>query len=320
MQFSKQEFSKKTFQPTDVDTIVLNYRVGRLAAQAVRSAMNNGIDSIWVIDNQSGDDSVAILETEASAYAKIISLPENIGFSAGNNRGAMLGNRPLILFLNADTSLDSSAVQTMIDIMNANPTVGIVAPALYGPQGEAQASAYFLLTPFRMVKLLLGLDKIGNKLGWPALAGNVDGQRNGNYTGAVESVYGACMLVRRSAFEVVKGFDEDFFLYCEETDLCLRLQQAGWKAYRCGGARVKHWHGQSANKVARKSRILMSESHKLYARKHFSLVGRAITAMAFIMGLCLRILFARTMETKATFFAALGVWLGWTPSADLRKR
>ena len=242
------------------------------------------------------------------------------GSLSGNNAGAKHCNRPLILFMNADVSLDPGALQRMVDAMNANPSVGIACPSLYGLHGEPQASAYLLLSPMRILNLLLCLDKFGAMMKWPVFQGNSDLKHNGDYTGVVESVYGACMLMRRSAFEAVNGFDEDFFLYCEETDLCLRLQNAGWTAYRCGGAQAKHWHGQSAQKVAKKSLILMSESHRLYARKHFSLSGQMITAFAFISGLCLRILFARTFKAKTGYFAALGVWLARTRSADPRGR
>ncbi len=310
----------ETFQAKDVDAVVLNYRVGWMAAQAARSANEDGVNSVFIIDNQSDDDSIPVLEREASPFAEIMQLPENVGFSAGNNAGAKLCKKPLILFMNADVLLNPGAVLQMVDTMNANPSIGIVTPSLYGPDGETQASAYFLLTPLRIVKLLLGLDKLGVMLGWPVLAGNADMKRNGNYTGVVESVYGACMLIRRSAFEAVNGFDEEFFIYCEETDLCLRLRKAGWKVYRCGGAQAKHWHGQSAQKAARKSLILMSESHRLYARKHFSFFGRTVTSVAFIAGLSLRILLTRSLEAKASYFAALGVWLGWTHSVDPRRR
>lgn len=306
------------FQPRDVDVVILNYRVGSLAARAVRSAKENGINSIVVVDNQSGDDSISILEKEVSAFADILPLPENVGFSSGNNTGSKRCKKPLILFMNADVSLNPGAVQQMVDALNANTSVGIVCPSLYDSKGKPQASAYFFLSPLRIMKLLIGLDKLGIKLACSAFAGNTDLKRNGHYTGFIESVYGACLLIRRNAFEAVNGFDEDFFLYCEETDLCLRLQQAGWKAYRCGEARAKHWHGQSAQKAARKSLILMSESHRLYARKHFSFIGRAVTALAFIIGLSFRILLARSLEAKASYFAALGVWLGWTHSVDPR--
>src|ERR1017187_7698211 len=102
------------FQPRDVDVVILNYRVGSLAAQAVRSAKENGINSIVVVDNQSGDDSISILKNEVSAFAEILQLPENVGFSSGNNAGAKRGKKPLILFMNADVSSNPGAVQQMV--------------------------------------------------------------------------------------------------------------------------------------------------------------------------------------------------------------
>jgi GT2 family glycosyltransferase len=320
MEQSNLKRADKAFLADDIDAIILNYRVGALAAGAAHSAKESGIKSILIVDNHSGDDSVSILERHISAFAEILPLPENIGFSSGNNAGAKRTRKPLILFLNADASLEPGAMQQMIDAMYANPSIGVICPSLYGPKEEPQASAYLLLGPLRILNMLLGLNKIGKLIKCQLLAGNADLKHNDEYTGFIQSAYGACMLVRRNAFESVNGFDEDFFLYCEETDLCLRMQIAGWKIYRCGKARVKHWHGQSANKTVRKSLILMSESHKLYARKHFSFIGRATTMLAFVTGLILRILLARSWEGKTNCFAALGVWLGWTPSVDPRKQ
>jgi GT2 family glycosyltransferase len=319
MQQNTTSTGDKAFQPKDVDAVVLNYRVGSLAAKAALSAKESGINTIIVVDNNSGDDSVSVLQREVSTFAKISQLPENVGFASGNNTGAKRGGKPFILFMNADVTLNAGALKQMVDAMNANPSVGVVCPSLYGPDGEPQPSAYLFLSPLRILNLLLCLDKLSVMIHWPIFEGNADMKHNGEYTGVIESAYGACMLVRRSAFEAVNGFDEDFFLYAEETDFCVRLQKAGWKVYRCGTAHANHWHGQSARKVAKMSVILMSESHRLYARKHFSRLGQMITAFAFILGLCLRILFVRTFAAKASLFAALGVWLGWTRTGDPRK-
>jgi len=312
--------TSRRFCPADVDVVILNYRVGLLAAAAAQSAHENGAVSILVVDNHSPDDSLTTLKQEVSATTMILPLAANIGFSAGNNQGAALGRNPFLLFMNPDVVLHPQALQLMLDVFNVNPGVGIVGPALVGITGEPQPSAYFFIKPLRICNSLFGFDKVAGKFNLPFLSGNADLKRNGSYSGIVESLYGACFLVRRDAFLSVNGFDEDFFLYCEETDLFFRLSKAGWKAYRCAEAQATHHHGQSAQQVSRLSLLLMNESHRLYARKHFSFFGRILTAIAFIFGLCLRIVFSRTTQARANYFSALGIWLGWTPSVDPRKR
>ena len=302
--------------PRDTDVVILNYCTPELSLRAARSARQAGVDSILIVDNGSPDGSADKLQRGVQGFAQVLALPENAGFSTGNNRGAAQGNRALLLLLNSDVVLHEGALAALIRVLEQEETVGIVAPALVGSQGEAQASAYRFIKPGRLTNSLLGLDKLSTRFGWEVFGGNVDLPRNGDYTGFAESLYGPCLLLRRQAFEEISGFDEDFFLYCEETDLVLRLAQHGWRAYRTAAGTATHDHNQSAGQAPERSLILMSESHRLYARKHFGWLGRAATAAAFVGGLALRWLLGG--GNRARYAAALGVWFHRTPSADPR--
>lgn len=305
--------------PQDIDVVILNYQTAPLAIEAARSARDNGATSIVVVDNHSGDDSLSILQREIGAFTRILPMPGNYGFSAGNNRGAKHGNRPLVLFMNADARLQDASLTAMAKVYELDPRIGAVGPALFYPDGRPQASAYFFITPMRVVKSLLGIDKIGKKIGWAALSGNIDPDRNGNYSGPVESLYGPCFLARRKAFEEVGGFDETFFLYCEETDFIFRLAEKGWKAYRVSEAKVTHIHGESANQVPVSSLVSMQESLWIYAKKHFRVWGKLLTVVASVIGYGFRFLLSQKNTNRKRYRAALGVWLGWTSSADPRK-
>jgi len=304
----------------DVDVVVLNYRTASMAVDSARSAHEDGATSIIVVDNHSGDDSLAVLQRELGAVARIVSLPDNRGFAGGNNYGARVGSRPLVLFMNADAKLHPGALASMAKVFDQDPQIGAVAPALCFPDGRPQASAYHFITPTRVLNSLLGIDRLAKRCGWTSLSSNVDLHRNGAFSGPVESLYGACLLVRRKAFEDVGGFDEAFFLYCEETDFLLRLAQKGWKAYRTADATVAHGHGESANQDPVKTLVIMQESRWIYARKHFRPLGMLVTSIASIVGLGLRFLFSLDNQERRRYRAALGFWLGWTPSADPRKR
>jgi len=116
------------------------------------------------------------------------------------------------------------------------------------------------------------------------------------------------------------GFDETFFLYCEETDFVFRLAKRGWKAYRIAEAMVTHNHGESAKQFPISSLVTMQESLWIYAKKHFGVWGRSTTIIASMIGLSLRLLLYSKSPDRKRYWAALGVWLGWTPSTDPRKQ
>jgi len=297
--------------PKDIDVVIVNYRTARLAVEAARSAYENGARSIVIVDNNSQDDSVSVLKKETEKFTAILSLPTNRGFSAGSNVGAAHGNRPVILFMNADVRLDMGALPLMAQAMERDQKIGAIAPALYYPDGRPQASAYFFITPIRIINLMLGANILAERLGWAFLAGNIDPHHNGSYSGEIASLYGCCMLIRRRAFEEVGGYDEHFFLYCEETDFCLRLRKKGWKRYRAAEAKAFHCHGESVKEFPLDAVVVMQKSLKLYIKKHFSDIDRIISCIACVVGVTARFLLAAKNHDRRRYWMALGVWLGW---------
>lgn len=293
--------------PEGIDVVIPNYYSAPLAINAARSARQDGAKSIIVVENGSKDNSFSILRKEIGDIANIISLPENRGYSGACNRGAAAGNLPLVLFLNSDATLQPGALSLMAKVFDENPQAGVVGPSLYYPDGRPQASAYFFITPTRIIFALFGIDRFSYR--WPRLSANEDWTRNGDYSGEVESLFGACLLCRRTAVEQAGGFDERLYT-CDETDFILRLAKKGWKAYRTAEAKVIHAQGKSIEKFPVEYAISAQEARRIYAKKHFSLSGRAITIFASVVGLSLRLLFSRTALNRKKYLAALGVWLG----------
>ena len=306
--------------PDDVDVVILNWRTAPLAIEAARSAIENGATSIIVVDNCSQDDSIHLIKREIGSFVGILSMPRNGGFGEGNNAGARLAKRPLVLFMNTDVKLQPGALKKMAEVFDKEPRAAVVSPALYYPDNRPHASAFLFPTPVRTLKISLGLDRLGNRFGLAGLSGNIDIRRNGAYSGRVESLYGACLLVRREAFEEVGGFDEDFFMYCEETDLIFRLAQKGWKAIRVSSAEAIHTHGESVKGSPVDCLIPMYESRRIYARKHFSRLGRITASMASAAGLLARILFSSRNSDRLRYLAALRASLGMAPKADPRQK
>jgi len=305
----------------DVDVVILTYRTSRLAIDAAHSALDNNPGSITVVDNFSQDESSVLLKKEIGPFARIIFLDQNYGFGGGNNRGAQSGSRPLLLLMNADIKLYPDALLNMVKVFNTDERAGVVVPALNYPDQRMQPSAYLFIRPLRIIKIMMGLDKLAEKLNCNFLAGNVDCLHNNDYSGPIESPYGSCMLIRRRAFEDVGGFDENFFIYCEETDLALRLTKKRWKIFRDADARAIHNHGASANQNPANFYILMQESVRIYSKKHFNLLGRLAVFIFSILGIALRLVFFLGLHNKRMkYWAGLGVWLGWQKSVDPRKK
>ncbi len=305
--------------PSDVDVIVLNYRTPELAARAARSAAQDGADSIWIVDNGSGNG-VARLNVLVSGFAQVLSLPHNIGFSAGNNRGASHTERPIILFMNADTELQAGALRAMLRPFG-NPSVAAVGPVLHYPDHREQPSALLVPTAWRITAELLHLDALAPQFAKPLFASNVDPKRNGPYCGTVHSLYGACFAIRRTAFEAVGGFDEDFFLYLDETDLFVRLRSAGYTLYRVTDAHVFHHHSQSAKTIPVQSLLFSQQSRFIYGKKHFSSTAQVQVTIASVLGNLLRLLArVRSYDDRIRYWAALGYWLGWVGDPDPRRR
>jgi GT2 family glycosyltransferase len=167
----------------------------------------------------------------------------NIGFAAACNRGASITASEYVLFLNPDVRLDGSALHMLIRRLEADPRAAIASPRITGRDGEVELSARRFPTPWTGV---LGrtslLTRVLSRFGRvpPALA-----TAHATQASVVDWVSGACMLVRRRAFDQVGGFDEGYWMYWEDADLCRRLASAGWRIWFEPAATAHHDTGSS---------------------------------------------------------------------------
>jgi glycosyltransferase involved in cell wall biosynthesis len=187
------------------------------------------VASVVVVDNASGDDSVA---RARHLGATVVAGRVNAGFAAAANRGAATGSGEVILFLNPDAAVEPEQLHRLVDDLVCHPDCGVVAARLEG-SGGPQRTAW----PFPSVagawREALGWDRSEPR---PA-PGEIPG-----------FVVGACFLVRRGAFEALGGFDERFWLYGEEADLCRRMRDGGWSV-RIADAVASHVGGASATGI-----------------------------------------------------------------------
>ncbi len=175
-----------------------------------------------VVDNASPDDSV---ETIADLPVELVRSERNGGFSYGCNLGAARGRAPYLLFLNPDARIGADALESMLSALRNDPDTAIVGPRIVDDDGELAWS----LRRFPRHRSTFAQALFAHRL-LPQAAWTDELIRDPavyDMPGTPEWLSGACMLVRRTAFEEVGGFDEGFFLYCEDTDLCRRLRDAG---------------------------------------------------------------------------------------------
>ncbi len=224
-----------------VGAVVVNYNAHVHLEECVRSLRADGVERIAVVDNASTDGSEARLRA-LEPDTTVVRLGRNVGYGAGANRGAAVLDTPYLLILNADTVIEPGMVKALSAVLDTHPTVGAVGPRVDSPTGEVYPSA----RTFPGIFDALGHGFLG--IFWPS---NPFSRRyrmlDWDHADAreVDWISGACFLVRRTAFDAVVGFDESYFMYSEDVDLCWRLRRAGWDIYYEPAGRVMHVQGAS---------------------------------------------------------------------------
>ena len=222
----------------EVTVAVVSWNTRELLGRCLRSlaaAAEAGIASVVVVDNGSTDGSAELVERE-HRWATLVRPGANLGFGPAVNLVAATSSAEWVAAANADVALLPGALEAML-AAGRNPAVGAVAPKLVMPDGRPQHSVH----PFPGLGLALafnlGLGRLAPRLGERlCLPGRWDPERPRN----VDWALGAWLLVRRSAFDAVEGFDPCQWMYAEDLDLCWRLRRAGWRVAYEPRAEVRH--------------------------------------------------------------------------------
>ncbi len=211
-----------------VSAIVLTYRSPRDTLACVRALLAQSIGDqleVIVVDNHSDTDSIGILRTQlpADSRLRIVETRKNLGYGKGNNFGARFANGEYLLIINPDNVTPPDALEKMIAAMHADPTIGILAPKLVFPSGLVRDSARaFPSFADVFIKRTFLRYMFPRKI-----AAYTKGSVSMEHPSESNWVAGACLLLRRSFFEELQGFDPRFFLFFEDIDLCRRCWQSG---------------------------------------------------------------------------------------------
>lgn len=252
--------------PADLAVVVVNYNAGEYLARCVASVVeaSGGLAlDVLVVDNASHDGSVGVAAARAP-HVRVIHNPTNRGLSAAWNQGARAVDAPWILFLNPDAEVSRGDLGAFVKAGQGRPDVALLGPVIRNPDGTIYESG----RAFPGV-----LQAVGHAFLGPFLPGNrfTRAYRQTSWDRSTERevdwVSGAAMLIRRTAFEQVGGFDEAFWLYGEELDLCTRLRDAGWRVIATPELEVVHTGGVSTGR-SRRTHLMHSQSIYRYYRKH----------------------------------------------------
>jgi len=256
-----------------VSIIVVNWNTRDRLAECLDSILHTaeGPDcETIVIDNASTDGSPAMVR-EHFPRVHVIENSENVGFARANNQAMKLGRGRYLLLLNSDALVTPGAIQSLVNLADAVPQAGIVGARLLNLDGSFQASHTSFPTLWREFLVLSGLGRLLHGRWYPSHGPEVEKGPQ-----PVDYVEGACLLVRREAYQAVGGLDETFFMYAEEVDWCYAMWKNGWQVWYQPEAQVIHWGGGSSRTrhLEREGDLYRSRIH--YFRKHYGEVSAVL--------------------------------------------
>lgn len=249
----------------DLSIIIVNWKVKELlngCLNSIFSCLPGEEFEVIVIDNASQDGSVEMIKKNFP-QVKLIVNKKNLGFAKACNQGIKIAQGRYLFLLNPDTEVTNNIQEKIINFMESHPEVGVGGCYLYFQDRRIQTSFYKFTTLAshlgRALLLYSFLPK--NHLTAPFFP---DYFRRSQ---SIERVCGGAMVVRREAFEEVGLFDESFFLYYEDEDLCYRMKQEGWKIAPIPNTKVIHYHNRSGGKNIRKIIFSSYQSQLLFFKK-----------------------------------------------------
>jgi N-acetylglucosaminyl-diphospho-decaprenol L-rhamnosyltransferase len=270
--------------------VVVSYNVRALLAACLESLLAAAQAApdvpmrVLVVDNASRDGSPDLVR-ERFPGVELRALERNLGYGGGANAGIREATTPYVLLLNPDTEMRGDAPAAMARFLERHPSAGLVGPRLVYPNGSFQHSAFAFPN---LAMSFLDFFPINHRLTGSRL--------NGRYPRVwyqrpfrVGHPLGACMCARRATLDQIGGFDEGFFMYAEEVDLCWRIARAGWEVWYTPDATVVHHEGASTRQFRSEMLVQLHKSRARFFALHygraFVLGNRAIVRLGILRDL-----------------------------------
>ena len=266
-----------------VDLVIVNWNTGPLLRECLESiptARSEAwrLGSVVVVDNASTDKSAEQLDT-VGLPVNLVKNAENLGFAFACNQGAHRSTGDFLLFLNPDARLFADSLDEPMRFFASNPRAGICGVGLVDDDGTVQRTCRNFPSWQEYVSQGTGLATLLRLVG---VAQGLEGWAH-DEARAVDQLIGAFFLVRRSVFEALGGFDEEFFVYFEEVDFSLRARKKGWESWFLPKAHAYHRGHGSSDQVRARRLFYSLRSRLIYSRKHFDAGGRVAVAASTLL-------------------------------------
>lgn len=273
-----------------VSVIIVNWNTRDMVLRLLASLSTPTVEhdsvhelELVVVDNNSSDGSVESIESEFPE-TKLIAQSENLGFAGGVNAGLKVATKPLVLLLNSDTKTSRASIEETAIYMSEFPEVGILGPQILSPKRQPQSSAWRDPSLAWVTLSAVGLSKLKFF--------NFERYHEKPFeeARAVGCVSGCAMMIRRELLDELGGLDEDYFMYFEEVDFCLRARQLGRSIHHAPVGEFVHEEGGSAKRARLRTFLDLRRSQILLYRKHGGVVSAIVVRGLLALGSALRIL------------------------------
>lgn len=253
----------------NLSIIIVSWNVRNLLKKCLESIFENQADlalAVIVVDNASKDQTAEMVKADFP-QVKLIANTSNLGFAQANNQGIKESQSEYILVLNPDTEIVGSTLTTALNFLKSHEQIGIVGAKHLNPDKTLQPSmrrfpnflVLFLIFA-KIAKIFPNLKVISNYL-----AKDFDYQKSQ----PGDQVAGSFLLIRKKMLEQIGLFDERFFTWFEEVDLCRRAKNAGWQVWYLAEAEIIHYGGQSfSRQLTLKNQKIFFQSALKYLKKH----------------------------------------------------
>jgi hypothetical protein len=274
----------------DLTVIIVNWNTKdmlRNCLSSLREELKTTNGSVIVIDNDSRDGSREMVG-DLFPEMYLINSGRNAGFAAANNIGLKMCISQNILFLNPDTVVLPGSIRKMVEVMIEYPSVGAVGCKMVDESGKVlPMGLQWFPSPFTELVSLLLVSKHTLKY-----FRNILPYKNPEESGYVKKIFGGCFLVRKDVLDRVGYFDDRFFMYVEDVDLCRRIIEGGWKIYYLSETEIIHYCGASSNKAGNYFSVLMKyESIWKYMEKYYGKLGAGFYKLFVFVGSGIRVIF-----------------------------
>jgi N-acetylglucosaminyl-diphospho-decaprenol L-rhamnosyltransferase len=249
-------------QLSSVDAVVVAYNSARHLRGCVETLLDRAGTSVIVVDNASSDGT---LESIAELPVTTLRQERNGGFAYGCNAGWRVGTSPFVLFVNPDARIDAESVSALVRVLESEPDVGLAGPRIEDDDGALTYSQRRFPTLRSTFGQALYLHRFLPDAPWTDEV--IRTRRLYEEPRDAEWLSGACLLARRRLLQHVGGWDESFFLYSEDTELCRAAWAAGFRVRYEPAAVARHVGGASAGRA--QLLAVLAQSRVAYARKNY---------------------------------------------------